>query len=74
MSPQQRLHNMVLDYLYKMICKGKTNQDIFRDMERNSRLLPPMTNDELNALRQRFKDKEAENPEKMAEFRRRLKV
>lgn len=72
MTPQQTLHNMVLDFLYRNICRGKTNQEIFRLLEKTT--LPPMNNDALEAIRLQFKDKEAAHPERMAEFRRRLKV
>lgn len=72
MSPEQKLHNMVLDFLYRQICKGKTNQEIFRDME--SKSLPTMTNDELEGVRLRFKDKELSHPQRMAMFRNRLGV
>jgi hypothetical protein len=72
MNSAKQVHNLILDFLYKNICRGKTNQEIFRLLE--STTMPPMTNDELEAIRLRFKEKELANPERMAEFRRRLKV
>lgn len=72
MTPQQQLHNMVLDFLYRQICKGKSNAEIFREME--SKSLPNMNNDELEAVRLRFKEKELAHPERMASFRARLGV
>lgn len=72
MSPQQKLHNMVLDFLYKHISSGKTNQEIFRLLEKTT--LPPMNNDELEAIRIKFKEREQAFPEQMRAFRERLKV
>lgn len=74
MSPQQQLHNLVLDFLYRHICLGKTNQEIFREMEQRAQVLPPMSETELNKVRADFKEREQMFPEKMQEFRRRLKV
>lgn len=72
MTPHQKLHNMILDFLYRHICNGKTNQEIFRLLE--STTMPPMSNDALEAIRLQFKEKEAAHPEQMATFRKRLKV
>lgn len=74
MSPQQQLHNLVLDFLYRNICLGKSNQEIFREMEKSAQVLPAMSNEEMNAVRERFKEKEREHPAKMASFRKRLRV
>lgn len=74
MSPQQQLHNMVLDFLYREICRGKSNQQIFQEMEKRANMLPPMSEEELNAVRQRFKEKELAHPQRMASFRTRLGV
>ena len=73
-SKEARLHNMVLDFLYSRICKGKTNQEIFRELESKAAILPPMSDEQLDAVRQRFKEKEHQFPDKMAEIRKRLKV
>lgn len=74
MSPQKQIHNMVLDFLYREICRGKTNQEIFRAMEKASTMLPPMNNEELDAVRERFKERERTHPAKMAEFRSKLGI
>jgi len=73
-SPSAKIHNMVLDFFYKRICQKKTNAEIFKEMQKASVVLPPMSNDELEGLRQKFKEMEHKHPAKMAEFRKRLKV
>lgn len=71
-DPQTRLRNMVMDFFYKQIRLGKTNQEIFAKLHSTS--LPPVSETELNALRKKFKEMEARAPEKMSEFRKRLNV
>lgn len=74
MTPPQQIHNMVLDFLYRHVCQGKTNQEIARELEKKANMLPPMTEDQLNLVRAQFKEKEAAHPEQMAKFRKRLGV
>lgn len=74
MTPSAQIHNMVLDFLYRHICQGKTNQQICQELEKKANMLPPMTFDQLDIVRKQFKEKEASHPEKMAKFRARLGV
>lgn len=71
-DPQTQVRNMLLDFFYKQICEGKTNQEIFKKLRSTD--LPPVSEPELNALRRKFKEQEARFPEKMREFRQRLGV
>lgn len=71
-DPQTQVRNMVLDFFYKQVCEGKTNQEIFKKLHSTS--LPPVSEPELNALRRKFKEMETRAPEKMREFRKRLGV
>lgn len=71
-DPQTQVRNMVLDFFYKQVCEGKTNQEIFKKL--HSTGLPPVSEPDLNALRRKFKEMEARSPEKMRQFRERLGV
>lgn len=74
MKAGQQIHNMVLDFLYRQICLGKTNQQICQELEKKANMLPPMTFDQIDIIRQQFKQKEEAFPDKMARFRARLGV
>lgn len=71
-DPQSKLRNMLLDFFYKQIRLGKTNQEIFKKLHSTS--MPPVSETDLNGLRQKFKEMEARVPEKMQRFRQKLKV
>lgn len=71
-DPQTKLRNMVLDFFYKQIRLGKTNQEIIARLHKTN--LPPVNEDRINLFRREFKEKEAKFPEKMRKFRERLKV
>lgn len=74
MTREQQIHNMVLDFFYKHVCQGKTNQEIARELEKKANMLPSMTFEQMDLVREQFKEKEAAYPEKMALFRNRLGV
>lgn len=74
MTKEQQIHNMVLDFFYRLVCQGKSNQDIARELEKKANMLPPMTFEQMDLVRSQFKEKEAAYPEKMALFRKRLGV
>lgn len=69
---QTKLRSLILDFLYKAVCQGKSNKEIFALME--SKAMPSMNEDQLNVMRTEFKEKELKHPEKMALFRKRLGV
>lgn len=71
-DPQTRLRNMVMDFFYKQICEGKTNQEIFKKL--HSTGMPSVSEPELNAIRRKFKEREAKFPDTMRKFRERLGV
>jgi len=69
-SAQTKIYNMAMDFFYKHIRLGKTNQEIFREAQKRS--LPPFDETQLNGLRVKFKTMEQKQPEKMARFRKNL--
>jgi hypothetical protein len=71
-DPQTKVRNMVYDFFYRLVRQGKTNAEIFRQLQSTD--LPPISESDLNALRLKFKQFEQRSPERMAKFRQNLRV
>ncbi len=69
-SLRKALSNFLMDFLYKQIKTGATNEQINRRLK--GKRMPKMEPDKLNGLREWFKQAEHHQPEKMAEFKKRL--
>lgn len=71
-DPQTKLRNIFLSALYRQVRLGRTNAEIFKWL--SSTNMPPLSEDRLRQLREEFKIKEQKFPDRMAAFRKMLKV
>lgn len=71
-DPQTKLRNIFLSALYRKICLKATNAEILKWLQSTN--MPALSEDRLNQLRNEFKAKELRFPDRMAAFRKMLKV